>query len=157
MTEPVILAWAAGLFEGEGCIYVEKRTYRSVCAGVPRASLHYRLHIDLANTDIALVDAFKKYFGGRIDMNTSGRHRPCFHWSLCSNKAAQFLSLLLPFMVGSKRRQAEIAIDFADRYSAQGLQLRSRNKTPEEKADQHRIYIELQVLKRAQSASVGTA
>ncbi len=67
------------------------------------------------------------------------------------------LRAILPFMVGSKKRQAEIAIDFSYRYSAQGLGVRSKVKSTEEKADQDKTYHMLQNMKQERMEMAGHA
>lgn len=151
-------AWAAGLFEGEGCVFVERK--KAVLRdGRKRDYWVYSMRLDIANTDIRMLDAIKAGFGGSIALSTrkNSAHKPCFHWRIAGVGAADMLRAILPFMVGSKKRQAEIAIDFSYRYSAQGLGVRSKVKSTEEKADQDKTYHMLQNMKQERMEMAGHA
>mgnify|MGYP001584241972 CR=1 FL=1 len=151
MKDKAICAWAAGLFEGEGCVYVE-------CRRDPKSgSKSYSIKAVVVNTDITLLDPLKERWSGGISPHYRHPHRTVFHWRSQGVKAAAFFSSILPFVRGMKRREIELAIAFSAKYSALGLESRSKRKSPDEKADQEMAYRQLQAWKRPNTATTGSA
>lgn len=109
-------AYIAGFFDGEGCINIHKgKIYgKSI-------NPHHRLVIRLANTNKEIVDYFYNLFRGykRTNYNLRGNERICFYWSLASQKAANFLKLMLPYF-RLKQEQAAVAIEFQSRFAYTG-------------------------------------
>ncbi len=94
------IEWAAGLFEGEGCIYIEQNRY---------------VRLVLSSTDRDVLDRFQSVFGGSIYFHkgkaAEGRralnHKPLWAWRM--GRAADVevvLRAILPHM--GKRRSAKI-------------------------------------------------
>jgi len=85
-------AWAAGIFEGEGCIVIRKRL-RTVC-------------LCLKMADLDIVERFQAIAGCgrlRIERAKSFRHRDCHIWSICTRRdVLRILAILRPHM-GSRR------------------------------------------------------
>lgn len=98
------VAWAAGFFDGEGCIMLTKRHRKN--------SLNYDLRITVANTDIRSLHKFRQMFGGSIQVQVRPDHErwlPSWTWVAQNRAAEQCLLRLLPWLV-VKHEQAELAI-----------------------------------------------
>ena len=98
------LAWAAGLFDGEGCVYM---------AG-------HRVQMSLNNTHLPTVRRFHEIVGtGSVHAtknNSKPAHcKPMWAWHASCAKAEVVLRSLLPWLV-TKREQAEVAL-FARQYA----------------------------------------
>lgn len=97
-----ILAYTAGLFDGEGCVCLR---------GIGK---YPSLSIDIASTNEAIILWLQVTFGGSIyRYDNSGRYnrKPSWKWSIGSQEATDFLRLLLPFL-RIKKPQAELGIMF---------------------------------------------
>ena len=105
------LAWLAGFFEGEGCIFISSG---------PNVRWNkeavYSLHISVSNTLPELISIFERTFGGSVRTKKEREGwKTATQWSIGSNKAATTLRLLLPyFKSASKRKQAQVAIEFQE-------------------------------------------
>jgi len=100
----VELAYAAGVFDGEGSV------------GTKRDSNHSeypRIRANVGNTDPRLIAWFKDRFGGYVYLNVrKPPNKPCYQWEVNSRMAAAFLGSILPYLV-IKRERAEIALQIA--------------------------------------------
>ena len=97
------VAWAAGLFEGEGCISINKRQ---------------QIRLDLAMTDQDVVKRFKAIVcAGAINVWTKPGFKPLFRWSIAARAdVVDVLNLLQPFF-GDRRyakSQEALSIIVAD-------------------------------------------
>ena len=98
-------AYAAGLFDGEGSILIQK----------PRRSKGHTLMVQLSMREqIAgawLQDRWPASF--RPDIRRPKGREPftCWRWSRSTSAAAVFLSDILPYLL-VKRAQAQLAIEF---------------------------------------------
>lgn len=102
------LAWAAGFFDGEGCIRINK-TMR-------KHGYIYYLQIFVRQVDPAPINKFKALFGGSIQYrsksnDTINNARAIYTWSTAGPTATSVLGKLYPYLV-TKTSQAEIAFDF---------------------------------------------
>jgi hypothetical protein len=97
------LIWAAGFFDGEGCIGIYKNS-----------SSHDRhtLEIATAQVDTRPLYIMQALFGGRLTTHGQQTKRPVFYWKASSAQAAKAVSEMQPYLV-VKREQAECAIRFA--------------------------------------------
>lgn len=116
------LAYIAGLFDGEGCIIIERsRPYN-------RATVRHWLHVSIANTNKEVLDWIQECFGGAVRRtgNPRGNRQVCWGWYIKSASALLFLTSLLPYL-RIKRAQADIAIQFQIEVSS----WQSRQRLPE--------------------------
>src|SRR5260221_2107931 len=94
------LAWAAGIVDGEGCIFIG-------------AGVSLRVRVGVTNTDIRMIERLKELFGGnaayrrRNDRNPN--HKNIWDWEVAAKKAEACLKEVLPYLV-CKRDQAELAL-----------------------------------------------
>lgn len=105
-----VLAYAAGIIDGEGCISIFKHRKR-------RDTKHgyiFALTVRVSNTNEYIINWLKMQFGGGICKmadRTSKGYKNCWQWSLSGKKASDFLKLVEPYLL-IKHPQAEIAIAF---------------------------------------------
>jgi len=107
-----ILIYTAGLFDGEGCIIIQRsQPYKEK----GQISPSYWLNVNVAMTDKATIDWLKGTFGGSIADQTSRKNRPnrqpYYHWRITSQNAIPFLKSILPYL-RVKKEQAKLAIQF---------------------------------------------
>ena len=89
------LAWAAGIYEGEGTC----TPTRSACS--------------ISQVDLWLLHRLQEMFGGTIECNrkfnpAKPNERPCSRWRLAGARARGFLLTIYSFL--SPRRQAAIQL-----------------------------------------------
>lgn len=106
-----LLAYTAGIIDGEGCIGIYHRKQRSVKSGFA-----YVLIVAVWNTNPWLVQWLKMSYGGNILRPKISREahptwKQPWRWTIYDKHAAEFLELVLPYLQ-LKRPQAEIAITF---------------------------------------------
>jgi hypothetical protein len=120
------LAWAAGLFEGEGSVRINKPTRR--CCGALLASV--------VNTDIEVVQFFQERWPTRRLRSATGldveRTRPAWVWITAARRAAAFLQEIRPFVV---RGIVKARIDH-------GLAFQAQKRSGVKKDDRYEQYIE---------------
>ncbi len=98
------LAYIAGIFDGEGCIQIVKRTDRN-------GQHSLRASLEMANEFIPNLLQF--YFGGSVhkrDFRSRGWQIQ-WHWVVSSNKAKLFIEAILPYLK-LKRNEAELGLKF---------------------------------------------
>jgi len=132
--------YAAGFFDGEGCVHISV-TYRTTHAPnkrrkierKPRTRLsrgvaHYEWvsRATISNTNQKILEFFKSYWGGTINCNhqTSGRpnSKPVFWWGVASKKGEIFLRDIYPFLV-VKKKHAEAYFAFRETIGKPGSRL----------------------------------
>jgi len=102
------LAYAAGLLDGEGSIFIAR-----VKTNKNKSGLYFGLRIELGNTNEQAVRWMQCYFGGSVyeryaDIDT---RRTLWAWHLRGQQALGFLRIILPYL-RIKKPQAELAIEF---------------------------------------------
>ena len=112
------LAYAAGLFDGEGCIYVH-----------PRKCYPY-LHVQMADREP--LDFLQRIFGGKIYPKKAQRshHRPTFQWQLCGDAARKAASLMYPFFQLERKKLNAAAINWCSRREAQRICAANNSSSP---------------------------
>ena len=97
-------AWAIGLFEGEGCISVEKRCWSAF--------------MRVKTTDLDVAERLKEVWGGRVyeaTMSPSNKKQP-YCWTLQNKPVVRaILVRILPFLSDRRACKASDAIDRIDR------------------------------------------
>mgnify|MGYP001567341804 CR=1 FL=1 len=99
------LAYAAGFFDGEGCIRIQthSRRCRTMMLSVTACQV----------TEYPLGN-FVQWFGGTVKLRwlkyREGR-RPLHTWQVSSLQAEHFLRQVLPYLI-AKRTEAELALQF---------------------------------------------
>lgn len=109
-TDVATLAYAAGLFDGEGSISI-------VCPKQPgyTRGVGHRLMVRLVSVDRVLPEWMNDHFGGALIDNRRqklvGRSRPSFSWQINSYHAEIFLRAVRPYLL-LKAERADVALDF---------------------------------------------
>lgn len=87
----VELAWAAGLFEGEGTIRISR----------PSLSNWGAVFVSVVNTDKQIIDWFHYRFAGYVKSagTPKGNRRDAWVWLIASKRAIAFLESIKPFIV----------------------------------------------------------
>lgn len=108
-TDVAILAYAAGLFDGEGSISIVL-----VKQNKNPEILTHRLMLSLTNTDAAATRWMKLHFGGFISKHCSSLvqnpiHKTSERWQCSNLHAEKFLKAVLPFLI-LKAERAELGL-----------------------------------------------
>jgi len=105
------LAWAAGLFDGEGCITISRQrpgTGR-------RESLNYRLFLKVTMGHRPTIERLVAIFSvGSIHpwCDSSDReHNPAYSWWVASRQAVAVIEQLRPYLV-TKAIEADLALEW---------------------------------------------
>lgn len=102
------LAYAAGIIDGEGCIYARVQMTKS-------GSLSTFLQLQVMMCSESVVAWFAQMFGGDvyIDQPRSLNNRVRFAWQIRGRNLAPVLRAILPYLKEKKQRAA-LAIQLAD-------------------------------------------
>lgn len=111
MEDDLFLAWAAGFFDGEGCVLVEMSKEKACRHGFRTA-----LHATVTQTSLPCLELFICRFGGRVVTNEhttpNGRRWAVqYRWSVKNQEAASFLRLIYPYVI-VKKQQVEVALRY---------------------------------------------
>lgn len=128
------LAWAAGMFEGEGSIRINKPTKRNRGA----------LLCDMVNTAPEVCAFFAERWGGYLKRVEVPPPRKAFwRWRIAAREAARFLRAIQPYLRTDKyRRRAQLALDFQEQKRLGGRS----NRTATYLAAQDAFYEEMRDL-----------
>ncbi len=109
------IAYLAGLFDGEGCIFI------SINQEPKYKHSYYSLMVHLSNTDPYLINWIGDTFGGRIARSKpgTGGKRKVWIWWTRSQKAGRILKLITPYLK-CKKAQAEIALEMQKTFNKFG-------------------------------------
>lgn len=100
--------YAAGLFDGEGCISIQE--YKGI----------FQKSVRLAATYRPVVEALCEKYRGNIACQTT-THRNAHYWYLTSkNDIAAFLEDVLPYLL-EKKQQAEVMLEVCTLPTKQGM------------------------------------
>jgi hypothetical protein len=107
MRDELFLAWAAGFFDGEGCVLVSERKNQTV----------YQLFVSITQQNPTALHLLKQRFGGSVTPDrtaTVGYERKrgavlCWRWKSTSGVAHEFLAAIEPFVV-VKADQVRVAL-----------------------------------------------
>ena len=96
------LAYAAGFFDGEGCVRISKRKRG-------KNQLEYTELISIGNTDHDTLEWFAMMFGGKVGHERKGVNKPIKYWKLTNAMAVNFLQQVRPWL-RTKAAQADVVI-----------------------------------------------
>lgn len=110
MDKKEFIIYAAGLFDGEGYVVINK-TLRPKKGHSPQ----YLLLMGITMTDLLPLELLKKNFGGYLFAPKKGWNhlskRPTYRWTMYAQKAVDFLKIIYPYVI-IKKPQIKIAIKF---------------------------------------------
>lgn len=134
MASEIEKAWAAGLFEGEGSVRINKHTKKNRGA----------LLVDIANTDEQLVRFFLVRWGGVITQYAAiEQRRGYWRWRCASTMAARFLTDIAPYIQSDDKR-ARIALGLE--YQSQKSKLQRVNRSNDYRIRQTLYYDRMRIL-----------
>jgi hypothetical protein len=114
--DPTVLAYAAGIVDGEGCVYA--RAWLR-----PDGLFHTTVQLQVTMCSASVIKYLYDAFGGRVytDVPRSGhaQYKRRFIWSINNRKVRVILAALLPYLI-EKRQRAEIAIQLANMMGERG-------------------------------------
>jgi len=140
------IIWAAGLFDGEGCISIKKP--------------QYHLEVTVTNTYKPALESFKQRFDGSIRItgksSRTDKHAskiPAYQFAFSYQGAKEFLILALPYL-RIKRLEAEIALDYistiSNLASLRGGRLAGRKMTGLERKARLEFRRQLQAIRKGE-------
>lgn len=98
------IAYAAGFFDGDGCITTSGTT---------------GFRLSLANTDYSILLWFQNHFGGTINnahLPSNPKHNKAWKWIVTNKKDVYDLLILFePFLI-VKKQQAQVVISFFNQH-----------------------------------------
>ena len=109
------LAYAAGIFDGEGCVRIDEYDIAAT-ANRPKAYRRTQLRVMVAMNHFPTIRALYDQFGGMISKDDSSnrknpKHAIRYTWVQWSSGASDFLIAVEPFLI-TKLEQARAAIRF---------------------------------------------
>ena len=108
-TDPIILAYAAGIFDGEGTVGI--RVLRK--KGNAEKKYH-SVVVAITSTEPVLTNWLQINFGGRVNPahkeNAARNYKDAWKWTLLARHAAAFLTAIYPYLL-VKRPQADVALE----------------------------------------------
>jgi hypothetical protein len=126
MDDRLFLAWAAGFFDGEGCVLVSERNNKTV----------YQLFTSVTQQEPTALHMLKQRFGGNVTPDktaaTSSYFRKrgavlAWRWKATSTESYAFLQAIEPYVI-VKAEQVRAALCFP----AAGVRFCKNNPMPEE-------------------------
>ena len=104
---PEEAAWQAGIVDGEGCLTIARQIRKN------RPSPAFRVTIQVANTNVDLLDPFVQAWGGNLYNHKEFRNEwaDAYTWHCPDAKAKLFLETMLPYLRG-KDKQAKLLLAF---------------------------------------------
>lgn len=134
--------YVAGLFDGEGCVRVNKlrRSYGE----------YFNIEVSIANSFLPILEEIKKEFGGRINKH-SGTNFPVYKWSASGSEALKFFSEITPYSK-IKHEQLIVANEFTIRCQTNKYHWPNNPMPEEERQYRNQCFIKLQQLKRISNA-----
>jgi hypothetical protein len=101
------ISWAAGFFDGEGYINIQKRSHPKY--------LGYYLRIGINHVAVEPLLEMQRLFGGSIEKQDPakvvGNRKPRHRWVTGTKNAANALKQMLPYM-RNKNKVSGLALDF---------------------------------------------
>ena len=140
--ETEILAYTAGIVDGEGYIGIRK--------GKPttsRKNFSYDLTVAIAMTDKEIIDWLHGTFGGGSCFSKlrDPKHKPAHRWAIWNNKAEIFLRSIQPF-IRVKANQVKVGLLLCESIE-EGRRLNHREGVPSEMLIfRENLYIQLRKL-----------
>ncbi len=112
-----VLAYTAGIIDGEGCIgiYALKAGKR----GKDSERIYHTLRVEVCNAQKGLIEFLFSHFGGSHGAGYRPNRKPYYKWQITSRSAAEFLDNIYPYLV-IKRDQAELVVRFRGSFGNPG-------------------------------------
>jgi hypothetical protein len=137
------IAWAAGIIDGEGCIFISRvmPTATNACL-----QTHYRLGIKVTMGCKATVEKVSEIFGSGSKYTVAQvRWNYAYTWMVWTNGAKDCLLAIQPYCI-TKSKEIEVALEFLDMPKWYGGQHRGP-KSPEHQQAEYDIWDRMRRLK----------
>ena len=110
-TDPVVMSYIAGIFDGEAYIGVTRQ--KAAKSGGKRRNDFYSLMIQVKATDKRMTDYLLEHVGGyyRTENRRTINGKLVHNWAIDGDRASSLLLAIRPYLV-CKRDQADIGIRF---------------------------------------------
>jgi hypothetical protein len=103
--DPTTLAWFAGLFEGEGCISIDKRSTVNLRIGMTDRDVIEKIHRIFPCNGISIKQQQSRLPSGNLP-------KPVYHWNACASEQVRtILELLLPWLGERRATRAREALE----------------------------------------------
>ena len=134
--ENVVFAYAAGTIDSDGCIQITRRKSES--------NNYYVLRVSVTQVSECIPIWFVRNFSGRVDkfIASKERRQPLFRWVIESNKASDFLTSILPYLI-EKSERAKLGIQFQSTIIHKGF---ADKLTPEIIENRISMYNQMKIL-----------
>jgi hypothetical protein len=112
MWKNTVLAYLAGIIDGEGCISLRRILEKGKCA-------KWDIRIYVVSTDKILIDWLQSNFGGTTYSRISKKNphwKRKHEWIISKKALTPILTAIYPFLV-IKKQHCEIAIKFRETYT----------------------------------------
>jgi len=145
------IAYIAGLFDGEGCIMINKTIYR------PRT--YYQLYVQVNMSSQWIIEYLQFTFGGSVHKYEHSQYypnaKPQWAWKAYGLAAVEFLKAMMPYLK-LKKSQAELGLLFQSKKLSKSDYLREahpnkRFRTDEELAVEEAQFILMKELKKSEA------
>lgn len=111
--DPIELAWAAGFFDGEGCVC-------TMTCNKPNGKTYRKMSLQITQIDTEVLHRFRSAVGGigklsgpytPKSVTRTIKDSPCWRYSVASYQGILLVTALLwPYLCGQKKEQAKAAI-----------------------------------------------
>lgn len=105
---PKILAYAAGIIDGEGCIYVARGKPRGL-----RLTPQFTLKISVGMSTPEAVNFLHQAFGGTLRKYPNHKYKPIYRWEVSTIEAEGVLRCVIPYLQ-VKKKEATVGLEFRD-------------------------------------------
>lgn len=92
------LAWAAGIYEGEGCVSLSRKSLK-----YPYSTLS----VTVAQKDPYILGLLRHYFGGHISGN---KRKPILYWRIHGARALGFLFTIFSWLSPRRKEQFKLKL-----------------------------------------------
>jgi len=114
------LAYIAGFFDGEGCIYIGK------------SGGWHHLRVTASQANEWIITWLKFSFGGSVNkMTCETGYRQRWQWHAEGSNAYEFLTSILPY-IKLKKAEAELAIQFQEARRGKGFHVTDKQRAIDE-------------------------
>ena len=104
--EDWVLAYTAGIIDGEGCIGANRSVSQS-----RQVNPCYRIQVRVSNTNPKMILFLYNHFGGHIQRRATS-HRTIYQWGVYGDNAILFLKLVAPF-VCCKKDELQVVLNLS--------------------------------------------
>jgi len=127
------VAYAAGIFDGEGCISITKQN----AGRCGRINVSHRLFIKITMGHRPTIDWLKNTFKvGSVTVQKHKKYNDGYNWWVAANEAIEILRLFRPFLK-VKAKEADLASEFSNITWDQG---KLRTLPPKVVSERERYY-----------------